>query len=61
LRSHRIEQLRTGDEDDARAGSSEQPPAESRILREIVLAALDRAERDDIDDEPRLEARLDPE
>jgi hypothetical protein len=60
-RLDRIEQLRSGDEHDAGAGSSQDPAARAGILRHIMLAAFDGAERDRIDDKPRLEARLDPE
>jgi hypothetical protein len=58
---HRIEQFGTGQEHDARAGQRQHPAAVSGIGLEIVAAALNRTERDRIDDEPRLEARFDRE
>jgi hypothetical protein len=60
-RLHRIEQLGAGKEHDAGAGEGEHPAAVARIDLEIVAPALDRAQRDRIDDQPRIEARLDHE
>jgi hypothetical protein len=57
--AHRVEQLRAGQEDYTGACKGERPAAPTRINLEIVAAALDRAESDRIDHQPRLEARLD--
>jgi hypothetical protein len=61
LRFYGIQQFWSGDEHDAGAGSRKQPSAKARILLEVMLAALDRAESDRVSDHPRLEAGLDPE
>jgi len=61
LGSDRIEKLGSGEEDHAGAGRSQHPAGKSRILREIMLAAFDRADGDGIGDRPRLEARFNPE
>jgi hypothetical protein len=60
-RLHRIEQLPPGNEDDASAGEGEQPAAPARIGFEVEPPAFDGAQRDGIDHQPRLQARLDRE
>jgi hypothetical protein len=57
--AHRIQELAAGDEDDAGARECEQPSAEAGIGLEIMATAFDRAQRDGIDHQPRLQARLD--
>jgi hypothetical protein len=54
-----IEKLGPGQENDPGAGRRQQPAAIAWILSEILLAALDRAEGDDIGHHPRFEAGLD--
>ena len=61
LGPHGIEQLGARQENDSGACGSKEPPGETGILRNIMLPALDRPERDRIDDDPRFEARLNPE
>jgi len=58
---YRIQQLSPSNEHDAGARDREHPAACPRIGSKIMLAALHRAERDCIDHQPRLEARLDGE
>jgi hypothetical protein len=59
--AHRIEQLGPGKEHDPGAGQRQHPATDPRIGRQIMLAALDRADRNCIDYEPRFEAGLDRE
>ncbi len=61
LLPHRIEQLGAGDEHHPGAGRGQDPAGRPGIFAKIILAALDRSERDGIDDQPRLEASLYPE
>jgi hypothetical protein len=58
-RLYAVQQLGSGDKHDAGAGYGEQPAAGSRIRIEIVTPAFNRAERNGINHQPRLEARLD--
>ncbi len=61
LRPHGIEQFAAGQEDHAGAAQGQHNPHRAGILREIMLAALDRADGDRIGDEERLEAGFDGE
>jgi hypothetical protein len=61
FRLNRIEQLGSGDEDDARACEGQQQPHVSRIQINIVACPLDRSDGDRIGDQPRLGAGLDGE
>ncbi len=58
---HRIQQLRTRQEHDARAGGGQHPAIGAGIDFEIVPAALHGAERNCVGHDPRLETRLDDE
>jgi hypothetical protein len=60
-RANGIEKLTAGQEHDAGAGEREHPSAPTRVGREIMLAALHRADRDRIDHQERLEAGFDRE
>ena len=59
--SYRIEQFPAGKEHHAGAREGQHHSAPAGILMEIDLAAIDRAERDRVDNQPRLKARLDDE
>jgi hypothetical protein len=59
--THRIKQLRPGDEHHASAGEGEDHAARSRIKLDVVTRTFDCADGDCIDDQPRLQARLDRE
>src|SRR5690606_17706641 len=61
VRPRRLHELGAGEKGRAGAGQRQQPAAEARIELAIVRAPLDRAERQRVDDEHRLEARLDRE
>ena len=58
---YRVQQLGAGDEHHAGARQRQKPSAEAGVGLKIEPAALHRAQRDGIDHQPRLEARLDRE
>src|SRR3954451_5249206 len=60
-RSYGVEQLAAGKEYHAGAGDRQQPAAPAWIGVEIVGGALDRPQRDGVNHQPRLKARLDDE
>ena len=61
FRLHRVEQLGSGDEDDAGAGQRQQQTHRSRIEVDIVARPLNRSNGDRIGDQPRFRAGLDRE
>jgi hypothetical protein len=61
LQLDRIEQLGSGDEDDASAGQRQKQAHRAWIQLDIVACPLHRADGDRIGDQPRLRAGLDGE
>jgi hypothetical protein len=59
--SDRVEQLAPGQEDDAGAAQRQDDSERARILLQVMLAALDGADRDRIGDQECLEPGLDGE
>jgi hypothetical protein len=59
--THRIQELRSGDKDDAGAGQGQDQAHRPRIQFDIMARAFDRADSDRISYQPRFGARLDGE
>jgi hypothetical protein len=60
-RLHAVDQLRSRDERNAKAGQRQQDASIAWIILHVVGTALDRADGDGIGHEIRLEPRLDDE